>query len=210
MQADKGSRSTRSSANSSHAKTRQRCLRDHGLIVEPPIPPNPLESFANESTKGDWFDEGTRLLNHRVFEEAFMAFGNAGDDYGASVALAYQIQEVARRIPEARTNRRHKAFLRAAEAFEHCAEVARDNGKKWSHYAAAARCYGETDSHQHTLRTLKLANMYTEAASYCLDNNLIDSAVSTVKEHEDEVDSDTAERVKQVARLWYLRLKKLE
>jgi hypothetical protein len=52
--------------------------------------------------------------------------------------------------------------------------------------------------------------MYTEAASYCLDNNLIDSAVSTVKEHEDEVDSDTAERVKQVARLWYLRLKKLE
>ncbi|KAI0247856.1 hypothetical protein BJV78DRAFT_1285222 [Lactifluus subvellereus] len=188
----------------------KRCLRDRGLIVEPPIPRNPLESFAKESTEGEWSDEGTRLLNHKVFEEALMAFENAGDVYGVAVALAYQSQEVARSIPESQTHRRQKAFFRAAGAFEHCAEVARDDGKKRSHYAVAARCYRETNSCQDTVRTLKLANMYIEAASYCLDNNLIDSAVSIIKEHEDEVDSDTAERVEQVAGLRYLDLRKLE
>ena len=181
-----------------------------GLIDEPPIARYPLEPFANESTSGEWSNEGNRLLNHREFEEAIMAFDNAGDGYMAAVAAAYQSQEVARSIPESETKRRRKAFVKAANAFEHVAGIAQNDEEESSQYAAAARCYAEINFHQDVVRTLKMANMFTDAASYCFDNNLLDSAVSIIKKHEARVESDTKERIKQVARLSYLEAEKLE
>jgi hypothetical protein len=186
-------------------------LLGRGLIVEPPITPNPLESFANESTtSGEWLEEGKRLFHNREFEEAILAFDNAGDDYMTAIATAYQSQEVARSIPESEKKRRRNAFLSAAKAFEHCAGLARNYEEECSPYDAAARCYAEINFHEDVVRTLKLANKFTEAASYCFDNNLLDSAVSIIKKHEAQVESDTTERIKQVARLSYLESRKLE
>jgi hypothetical protein len=148
-----------------------------------------------------------------VFEEAAIAFGNAGDVYKAEMAKAYHYREVARDIPESKTRGRHDAFLVAANAFERCAETARNSEEMKSHYAIAARCYADAnsdDSRKATVRTLKLANMFQEAALYCLEHNLHDSGVSIIKEHKEKVDSNTAERIKNAARHWYLESKKLE
>ena len=185
-------------------------MLDHKLVVVPPTTDNPLESFANESTSGEWSEEGNRLLNHREFEEAIMAFDNAGDIYMAAVAAAYQSREVARDIPESETRRRRGAFLNAASSFERCAEMATSAEEERTHYAAAARCYDEIKYHQDAVRALKLGNMFTEAASYCFDNNLLDTAVSIIKKHEAEVDSQTTDCIKEVARLSYLESKELE
>ena len=188
----------------------QRFLLERELIVGPLTTRNPLESFANESTSGEWSEEGNRLLNHREFEEAIMAFDNAGDDYMAAVASAYQSREVARDIPESETRRRREAFTNAARAFEHCAERATSAEEETTHYDAAARCYIQINYHQDVVRAFKLANMFTEAASYCFDKNLLDTAVSIIKKHEKEVDSQTTDCIKEVARLSYLESKELE
>lgn len=139
-----------------------------------------------------------------------MAFDNAGDIYMAAVATAYQSREVARDIPEPEKRRRREAFLDAARNFENCAEMTRSSEEESTHYAAAARCYAEIKSHQDVVRAFKLANMFTEAASYSFDHNLLDTAVSIIQKHEAEVDSQTTDCIKEVARLSYLESKKLE
>jgi hypothetical protein len=125
----------------------------------------------------------------------------------AAVAAAYQSQEVARDIPESQTKYRREAFVNAAGAFEHCAEMAKSSEEKSTYYAAAARCYAENKSHQDVVRTFKLANKFTEAASYCFDNDLLDKAVSIIKTHKAGVDSQTRDRITEVARLSYLESK---
>jgi hypothetical protein len=162
------------------------------------------------TTSGEWSNEGKRLLHHREFEEAILAFDNAGDIYMTAVAAAYQSHEVARSIPESETRRRREAFVSAANAFEHCAGIAKNHEEECPHYAAAARCYAEIKFHQDVVRTLKLANKFTDAASYSFDNNLLDIAVSIIKEHEARVELDTTDRIKEVARLSYLESKRLE
>ena len=149
-------------------------------------------------------------MNHREFEEAILAFDNAGDDYMVAVATAYKSQEVARDIPESETRRRREAFMNAGSVFERCGEIARSAEQERTHYAAAARCYAEIKCHQDVVRALKLADMFTEAASYCFDNNLLDNAVSIIKKHEAQVDLQTTECIKEVARMSYLESKDIE
>jgi hemerythrin len=139
-----------------------------------------------------------------------MAFDNAGDTYMAAVATAYQSREVARDIPETEKRRRKEAFVNAAMKFEHCAETTRSDEEESIHYAAAARCYAEIKCHQDVVRAFKLANMFKEAASYSFDHNLLDIAVSIIKEHEAGIDSQTTDCIKEVARLSYLESKELE
>lgn len=191
-----------------HEYATQRYLLNLGLVEEPPTSRYPLEAFVDESTSNEWSDAGKRLLNHGEFEEAAMAFGNAGDVYSQAVAVAFHLRDVARDIPESSTRRRREAFVAAADAFEHCAAMADNNEEERARYVAAARCYVEIKNHQEVVRTLKRAGMYTEAASYCFDNNLLNDAVSLIKTS--RVDQETAERVKQVARISYLEAKNLE
>jgi hypothetical protein len=149
-------------------------------------------------------------LNHREFEEAILAFDNAGDDYMRAVAAAYQSREVARDVPESQTRRRREAFMNAATAFEYCAEMTKSAEELSNHYGAAARCYAEIKYHQDAVRAFKLASMFTEAASYCFDHNLLDTAVSIIKKYDAQVNSQTKDCIKEVARLSYLESKQLE
>jgi hypothetical protein len=127
-----------------------------------------------------------------------------------AVATAYKLQEVARDIPESETKRRREAFMSAGSSFERCGEIARSAEEESTHYAGAARCYAEIKCHQDVVRALKLASMFTEAASYCFDNNLLESAVSIIKKYEAQVDLHTTECIKEVARMSYLESKDLE
>ena len=128
----------------------------------------------------------------------------------ATVATAYKSREIARDIPVSAKRRHRKAFLSAASSFEHCAETAKSAEDERTHYAAAARCYAEINRHQDAVRALKLANMFTEAASYCLDHNILDKDVSSIKKHEAQVDSHTTECIKEVAGTSYLESKDIE
>ncbi|KAH9075547.1 hypothetical protein EDB83DRAFT_2312005 [Lactarius deliciosus] len=186
----------------------KRYLLNLGLVEEPPTARNSLKDFVNRSSSKGWSEAGNRLLDHGEFEEAAMAFENAGDVYMQAVAVAFHLREVARDIPESATKRRREAFVAAADAFEHCAAMAGNEEEEHSRYVAAARCYAEIKYHQEVVRNLKRAGMYTEAASYCFDNNLLKDAVSLIKTS--RVDQETTERVKQVARISYLEAKNLE
>ncbi|KAH8984682.1 hypothetical protein EDB92DRAFT_2117025 [Lactarius akahatsu] len=186
----------------------KRHLLNLGLVVDPPTSQNPLEHFTSgPTTSEEWSEAGKRLLHHEEFEEAAMAFLNAGDDYMHSVAMACHLREVARDTPESAPKRRREAFVYAAGAFERCAAMVK-NGEERSRYVAAARCYAEIKCHQEVVRVLKRAGMYTEAASYCFDNNLLRDAVSLTKTS--RVDQETINRIKEAARISYLRAKNLE
>jgi hypothetical protein len=186
----------------------QRHLLNLGLVVEPPTVRNPLESFVDQSTSDEWSEAGKRLLNHQEFEEAAMAFSNAGDIYMHAVAMACHLREVARDTPESSTRRRREAFVSAASAFERCATMAENDEVERSHYVAAARCYEEVACHQEVVKILKRVKMYTEAASYSFDNNLLDDAVLLIRAY--RVDQETAKRIKLSARITYLEAKNIE
>jgi hypothetical protein len=137
-----------------------------------------------------------------------MAFSNAGDIYMHAVAMARYLREVARDTPESSTRRRREAFVSAASAFERCAAVAENDEVERSHYVAAARCYAKVSCHREVVKTLKRVKMYTEAASYCFDNNLLDDAVLLIKTY--RVDQETTKRIKHSARISYLEAKNIE
>ena len=185
-------------------------MLDRKLVVEPPTTCNLLESFTNESTSEEWSEEGNRLLNLGEFEEATMAFHNADNVYMAAIGAAYQFREIAHNIPELETRRRREAFVNAANKLEHCAEMAKNAEEKSTHYAAAAQCYVEINYHQDVVRTFKLAKMFTEAASYCFEHNLLNTGEPIAKKHEAEVDSQSIDHINEVARLSYLESKNLE
>ncbi|KAH9016161.1 hypothetical protein EDB85DRAFT_1898307 [Lactarius pseudohatsudake] len=186
----------------------KRHLLNLGLVSDPPSSRNPLEHFTNISTTPEeWSEAGKRLIHHEEFEEAAMAFLNAGDDYMHSVAMACHLREVARDTPDSTPKPRREAFVDAARAFERCAAMVK-SGEDRSRYVAAARCYAEIKYHQEVVRVLKRAGMYTEAASYCFDNNLLKDAVSLIKTS--RVDQETTNRIKEAAVISYLRAKNLE
>ncbi|KAH9065003.1 hypothetical protein EDB87DRAFT_1574726 [Lactarius vividus] len=186
----------------------KRYLLNLGLVEEPATARNSLKDFVSRSSSKGWSEAGNRLLDHGEFEEAAMAFENAGDVYMQAVAGAFHLREVARDTPESAPKRRREAFVAAADAFENCAAIADNEEEEHSRCVAAARCYAEIKYHQGVVRNLKRAGMYTEAASYCFDNNLLKDAVSLIKTS--RVDQETTERVKQVARISYLEAKNLE
>ena len=163
----------------------QRHLLNLGLVVEPPGVRNPLESFVHQSTSDEWSEAAKRLFDHEEFEEAAMAFSNAGD-----------------------TRRQREAFVSAASAFERCATTAENDEAERSHYIAAARCYAGAHYLREGLQLLKRVKMYTEAASYCFDNNLFDDAVLLIKTL--KVNQETTKRIKEVARMKYLLANNIE
>jgi hypothetical protein len=190
-----------------HEYETQRHLLDLGLVKEPSISRNPLEAFVNQSTSDEWTEAGKRLLSHGEFEQAAVAFSKAGNSYMQAVAEARHSREVARDVPESSTKNRREAFVAAAKAFEHCATMA-ENEAEHSHYVAASRCYAEVGCHREVVRILKRLKMYTKAASYCFDNNLLQDAVLLIKSY--SVDREVSKRIKQVARISYLEAKNLE
>jgi hypothetical protein len=125
-----------------------------------------------------------------------------------AVAMARHLREVARDTPESLTRRRREAFVSAASAFERCATMAEDDEVGRSHYVAAAHCYEEVGCHREVVKTLKHVKMYTEAASYCFDHNLLEDAVLLIKTS--RVDQETAKRIKHSARISYLEAKNIE
>jgi len=186
----------------------QRHLLNLGLVEEPPTTRYPLEAFADRSTSEEWSEAGKRLLNHEEFEEAAMAFLNAGDVYMQAVTVACRRREVAREIPESATTRRREAFVSAASAFEYCAAMAENDEEERSRYVAAARCYAEIKSHQEVVKTLKRVEMYTEAALYCFDNDLLENAISLFKTF--NVDQEATKHIKYVARISDLEANNVE
>ncbi|KAI0297514.1 hypothetical protein B0F90DRAFT_1819254 [Multifurca ochricompacta] len=105
----------------------------------------------------------------------------ADDGHMVAVATAYQSQKIARDIPESETS----ADRRLHERRHPIRKLIK--------------------SHQGAVRNLKLAGLFTEAASYCFDNNILEEAVSIIKKHEAEVDSHTIEHIKRVAQISYLQ-----
>ncbi|KAH9065009.1 hypothetical protein EDB87DRAFT_1574732 [Lactarius vividus] len=126
----------------------QRHLLNLGLVVHPTTSRNPLENFTDRSTTPEeWSEAGKQLLHPEEFEEAAMAFLNAGDDCMHSVAMACHLQEVARDTPESALKRRKEAFASAASAFERCAGMTENEEVGRSRYVAAARCSAEIGRH---------------------------------------------------------------
>ncbi|KAI0258663.1 hypothetical protein BC834DRAFT_696808 [Gloeopeniophorella convolvens] len=186
----------------------QRYLLGKGLIKEAST--EQISTFAKESTSEEWAVEGRRLLAFREFEEARSAFEAAGDTYMSAVAEAYRLQEVALDIPSTSTKARRDAFVPAATLFEQCAAMADHSKAQANHHHSAARCYAKIKYHQDVVRNLKLASMYTDAATYCFDNNLLDQSVSITRDHKDKMDPAVKERITQVARFSYLESKRLD
>jgi len=127
-----------------------------------------------------------------------------------AVATACHLRQVARETSASTTGKRRDAFAKAARAFERCSDAIDEPGEQRAHYAAAARCYAEARWHQNAIKLFGLAGMHTEAALHCFHNDLLDEAVSIVKEDRVHLDLDVIETITQAARLKYLEARRIE
>lgn len=148
-------------------------------------------------------------MDHKEFGEALMAFRRAGDGYMVAFATAYHLRQIARETSASTSWERRDAFAKAAGSFERCSNMLENPEEQRAHFARAAKCYAEGQSHQNAIRSFKLARMYTEAASHCLDNNLLDEAVSIMMGDRAHLDTNTIERITQEARFKYLKANRL-
>jgi hypothetical protein len=149
-------------------------------------------------------------MDHNEFGEASMAFRRAGDTYMVAFATACRLRQIARDTSASTQWERRDAFAKAASSFERCSNMIENPEEKNANYARAARCYAEGKSHQNTVRAFELAKMHTEAALHCFHNNLLDDAVSIMKNERTHLEPDAIEKITQAARLKYLSANKLE
>ena len=149
-------------------------------------------------------------MDHNEFREASTAFRRAGDTYLVAFATACHLRQIARATWASASREQRDAFAKAAGSFERCSNMVETPEEQCAHYARAAKCYAEGQSHQSAIKAFKLAKMYTEAALHCFENNLLDEAVSIMMNDRAHLDPNTIEKITQAARLKYLKANKLE
>ena len=149
-------------------------------------------------------------MDYSEFREASMAFRRAGDTYMVAFATSCHLRQIARATWASTRMERRDAFAKAAGSFERCSNMIEDPEEQCAHYSRAAKCYAEGKLHESAIRTFKLAKMYTEAALHCLENDLVDAAVSIMTNDRAHLDPNVIERITQTARLEYLKANRIE
>lgn len=154
-------------------------------------------------------DGGSRF---RAFERAADAFracvaqASGDEDRGALFYKAGECYTAARKSDKATT-----AFVDAAKAFTQCAaDLAPTSSQQKIFYRRAAECYEGIKRYRQAAEAYVLAFMFTKAVVNYRDARLLESAVEVILRHNDLIDVEVAEHVKETARFEFLSKQKVE
>ena len=141
--------------------------------------------------------------------QAIKCYERAGLDRETKVAEAYYAREQARAKVKDDTSR-IPAFRAVAAQFRDCAAISNKRKEKSAYYRIAAECYLAATDIRRAAQAYLDAGEYTLSAQYFRKANAFDKAVEVVQTHEPFVDTDVAESILSVAKLYYCREKILE
>ncbi|KAJ7171695.1 hypothetical protein C8R43DRAFT_874648, partial [Mycena crocata] len=168
--------------------------------------------FAISSTPEDWREQGRKLFDTAHFSEAKMCYERAYMPHEAAVAQAYHLRERAREIPK--NSRREiaakkSAFQHVANAFAECAKTAGRDATR-VYFRRAGECFEEAGSVTEAIAAYTEAEYFDRVAELYRVVGKFDEAVATVQNHLQDISSGIAQKVINVARLFYFKKGQIE
>lgn len=157
------------------------------------------------STSTEWTKQAQQYFSKGLFGEAAFCFKKAGQDWWASVALAYGDRQVANRLPE-KHPRRIPAFSEVAQNFVRLAQLAENsNDPKNARllFLNAAECFVAVVDHPSAAEAFFKAHKFTEAAYHYRRAGLFDEAIDVIKTQ--KVDPSVAYAIQYAAKFVYTR-----
>lgn len=140
------------------------------------------------------------------------SFERAGRPREAAVSYSYYLREQARLTPETSrsgSSEKSTAYIEAANAFNRCAAAAEEGQRRqrivW--YRNAAECFIHAGEDGKAATAYVNATEYTLAARYYRKAGMFDKVVEVIKEHEDKVETAVADRLINVAKIFYLKVR---
>ena len=98
-----------------------------------------------------------------------------------------------------------KLFLDAAEAFLNCASAAVKDKEIVAYFNNAGRCFVSYGDNAKAARAFYSAKEYTLAAQHYRADGLFDEAVHVIQAHRQDMQSDVADKIYDIARIYYLQ-----
>ncbi|KAG9016355.1 hypothetical protein FRB90_003160 [Tulasnella sp. 427] len=157
------------------------------------------------SSSEEWSKQAEQYFSKRLFGEAAFCFKKAGEDWWASVSLAYGDRQVASRLPE-KHPRRLPAFAEVARNFDRLAQLAVNSEAMQNArllYLNAAECFAILLDHEAAATAYRNAHKFTEAAYHYRRAGMFDDAIDVITCH--KVDENVATSIKYAAKFVYAR-----
>ncbi|KIY72669.1 hypothetical protein CYLTODRAFT_388217 [Cylindrobasidium torrendii FP15055 ss-10] len=166
--------------------------------------------LATSSTLDEWKREGIFLFKRQQWDAARTCFNRAKQPTMADIARAYELQDIARKVPVTKAQQRRLAFRQAGDAFLNCANEPRNTKSRRSYLGISAECLEDGGDLLRAAPVYRLAERYDDAAR--IYNNLrnFDEAVDIVKKYPGKVDVELVPKIIARARLAYFHNKDIE
>ncbi|KAL4268195.1 UvrD-like helicase ATP-binding domain-containing protein [Pleurotus pulmonarius] len=170
--------------------------------------PEDVPRLAVKSTKTEWANQGRSLFDNRRYYQAKHCYTRAEMPREAAVADAYFLRDQARKAPSHSAIKSEilafeTAYRLAAERFQGCALDPPNPKNRRQYFLNAADCFeigGDyfraAECYAHVEEFTKSCRLYRKAGKFV-------QAVDTIKAHKEEMDTDVAETIMDVARLFY-------
>ena len=119
------------------------------------------------------------------------------------VAKAYFLREQAYNGETGNTSK--EPFLIAAEAFLNCASATIKDKERKAYFNNAGRCFVSYGDDTRAARAFYAAEEYTLAAQHYRADGLFDEAVRVIQTHRQSIQSDVADKIYDIARIYYFQ-----
>ena len=98
-----------------------------------------------------------------------------------------------------------KLFLDAAKAFLNCASAAIKDKEIVAYFINAGKCFASYGNNTEAAKAFYSGKEYTLAAQYYRADGLFDDAVHVIQAHRRDMQSDVADKIYDIARIYYFQ-----
>ena len=98
-----------------------------------------------------------------------------------------------------------KLFLDAAKAFLNCASAAIKDKEIVAYFINAGKCFVSYGDNTEAAKAFYAGKEYTLAARYYREDGLFDEAVQVIQDHRKDMQSDVADKIYDIARIYYFQ-----
>ncbi|KAJ3514932.1 hypothetical protein NLJ89_g2078 [Agrocybe chaxingu] len=172
-------------------------------------PGTDVPRLAVSSSSEEWEKSGRTLFTNKRYLQAMHCFERAGLPREVRVSHTYYLREQARSVKVAGSRQnileRHQVFMAAAEAFKECAVSAVNTKEKRAYLHNAGDCFEHAQEDFKAAEVYKQAGEFTAAAKLYRKCAKFDEAVEVITQNRQAVDSNVAQNIVEIAKLFYFK-----
>ncbi|CAA7264670.1 unnamed protein product [Cyclocybe aegerita] len=172
-------------------------------------PGTDVPRLAVSSSPEEWEKSGRTLFTNKRYLQAMHCFERAALPREVRVSHTYYLREQARSVKATGSRQsiseRQEAFLAAAEAFKECAVSTINAKEKRAYLHNAGDCFEHAQEDFKAAEVYKQAGEFTTAAKLYRKCAKFDEAVEIITQNRQAVDSNVAQNIVEIAKLFYFK-----